>query len=209
MDDIEQPKNIFDKSEYKEILIKNSESIKDELGRIFNKQDREKICRDKNLTHLFFAAGLLRTSPQHLLSGLDIDKWAILVDQNIITKKEANIIAYEACGGNCPKCGKAWKKIETRYIDYFQPACICYPRCMICNRWLVVEKALKEEKCRHCGYLPCPLWKQENIFDKSGKQIGVKKYKCGGRLLLIDAMNGYTVYQCDECQQNIKQMIIY
>lgn len=200
MGDFKTPKNIFDE-QYRNIVYRTPS----ETGKVFTDEEKKIILSDKNLNRIFAIAGIFHKTPRDILSGLDLDIWDVRIKQGAINNKQANIIAYETAGGNCPRCGEPWKYVEGEYIGYYQPHCTCFPRCHICNRWLAFEAAGKIDHCQHCGYLACT-----KIVEKKADDNRKYTYKapCGGKLLLIGAVRGASTYQCEKCNASLSWQII-
>ena len=68
------------------------------------------------------------------------------------------LVALEAYGGECPECGKLWKKIEVKnhYADfyYFDPTCKCFPRCGRCGTSLHREWVTQDKMPCTCQKTP-------------------------------------------------------
>jgi hypothetical protein len=87
-----------------------------------------------------------------------------------LPKAYLDLIVQEMTGGNCPICGKPWREIpvKNRFADftYYDPDCICFPRCPRCRTSLHREISAggivgKLGDCNTCG-LPEQIRETEN-----------------------------------------------
>lgn len=76
-------------------------------------------------------------------------------------KETAMLLQCEVDGGDCPRCGDPWKEITFKNMfghgRYFEPTCLCYPKCPRCRNWQYEEFSagiLKAHdwKCDACGF---------------------------------------------------------
>lgn len=183
---------------------------------IINKRGREK-----------FIDIIRNHEDSKLWNRTDLEGWKVLSDSGIIHRRYGEIDVYflyveemEQQGGECDICGIAWKKNETiilkdtknelRLINY-QPGCKCYPRCVWCGRWLILERKNKMGGCYYCGPNGIKCWRLKPGMkqDENGdvKPTG-KMQKCKGRLRLQSAKDGYTVMKCDVCGFEWKKEIL-
>ncbi len=174
---------------------------------IFDSHDRAEVLKDSRLKNIFLAAGLMKSTPQQLLSiERSIEIWKERYKQGLIESWELEIYTKGNQGGVCDVCEKPWKKIKViiesinqktkkrqkETIAYhYQPACTCYMRCYFCNRFLLIETKKKLEYCLYCssymsrgkekgfkpGYPQCWNLKPEEKRNPDGEKYPTGKFR--------------------------------
>ena len=181
----------------------------------FSHEDRSKILSDKIASIFCFVCGLMKTTPQRILSEINIDTWKPRVNAGSIEQYEYDLIVKAEKGGVCDACEKSWKREEIKINEkvatwYYRPACTCYPRCIYCGRFLIVETKEKMGGCRYCGEIECYRIIGGNKKTPDGEKVKKsKRRKCTGHLKLKPLDHGgFTVYECDRCGFTVKKEII-
>ncbi len=202
---------------------------------VFDHEDRKEILKDPRLKIMFMIAGLMKTTPQQLLSiENSLRIWEQRYNEGLIESWEFEIYKKEHSGGKCDVCQKPWKKKEVK-IDiqkkdseekeqiviayHYQPNCTCYMRCYFCNRFLIIETKSKLTYCRYCSgvlrngkvkYPGCWQVTREKKQTPDGQWITGKKMRnCTGAMHLKAEGHGeYTVYECSQCGYILKKRII-
>jgi hypothetical protein len=63
-------------------------------------------------------------------------------------------LELERKGGKCPICDTEYRRIDVdnQYgkFSYYQPFCMCFKRCQVCERLLVAERLLEINYCTSC-----------------------------------------------------------
>jgi hypothetical protein len=63
-------------------------------------------------------------------------------------------LELERKGGKCPICGREYQRVdvdsEYGHFIYYQPGCLCFRRCKICDRFMVAERFLNIWYCTYC-----------------------------------------------------------
>lgn len=121
------------------------------------------------------------------------------------------IIDREYAGGPCPRCSVGWAPVEVRnrFADfvYYQPACICYPRCPGIDAWYGVLYWVITEDGKRRVVSEKPVGKRAQKRTKrvhvmhpqtlrKGKPI---PQKCNELVAREFALTGQVM--CDECQR--------
>ena len=103
-------------------------------------------------------------------------------------------IELETIGGNCPRCKKAWKKVEVKSecadFTYYEPDCKCYPKCPNCGTSFHREWAMGSRDfgtCTACNWTSHPTY-------------GRKCEKCGHWFSTEDPARGKGV-RCEACKR--------
>ena len=187
---------------------------------VFDSTDLERIRNHPFLRNLFMIACMpqVRMSPKYLSTCWNLDVWKKREELGEIDYTEFYFESLYHTGGKCDVCEKEWKKKivslgkdETGKevtIFQFEPGCKCYPRCVICKKWLMVEIKNREKGCRKCGQIRCGKIVPVKRRNKDGEETETKKMKrCSGLMVLKSAKDGYTVYECDDCGNIVKKEI--
>lgn len=82
------------------------------------------------------------------------------------TKRELDLLMFEASGGDCEICAKSWEPVVVKnpFADftYFTPGCHCWKKCGACGTSLhgVTEpgRTLKDYRCPSCGNTGIKHW---------------------------------------------------
>ena len=134
-----------------------------------------------------------------------MDVYKYLVNENILDVESwaYKLLGYQTLGGDCPVCGKTWKKKECNPMftngdkagtkiasyHYFIPACSCIPICPGCGNIMLVEYYEERTKCTVCETrFRCLGW--------IDKQIGKKKIRTRCEGYYRPARGRFV---CDEC----------
>lgn len=166
----------------------------------------------------------------NMFKRTDLYGWKVMSDAGVIHKVYGEIDIFQLNleqqyqqGGECDVCGEKWKEIKIRvyekksekeqdvYVGHYEPNCICYPRCVFCNRWLIVERKNKIAGCLSCGKDGIKCWWSVPVTkkDEEGNIIETKKKKkCPGILILQAVQEGCTVMKCSQCKNEIRKEII-
>lgn len=79
------------------------------------------------------------------------------------------LLRLEREGGPCPRCGKAWERVEVtvpwgdKLTYYFDPACECFPRCPECGvSWHreVAANNTNLDRCSSCNWQRHPIYQR-------------------------------------------------
>ena len=188
-------------------------------------QDMTQVRTNKKLKLLYDVCEVFNLHPTQIY---DLDSWARAERAGAIELFELAIEEMYYNGGECDVCGKPWKKVNMKiydekkdnegnliypawYIQHYQPACKCYPRCVRCNRFLIIERKKQQAGCSVCGKAGIKCWKKVRVQkkDEDGNYVDTKKFKrCPGRLVLQGAQDGYTVMSCTHCDNEMRREIL-
>jgi len=190
-------------------------------------QDMDKIRNNRKLKLLYDVCAVFDLHPTNIFS---LEDWAMVERAGGIDLFELSIEEMYYTGGTCDVCEKPWKKVNIKIFDekkdkdgkildpgwsiqYYKPSCQCYPRCIYCNRVLIIESKNKLAGCSICGEKGIECWKNRYVLakDENGNVDNSKKgkwRKCSGTLVLQAPENGYTVMKCTQCDNEIRKEII-
>jgi len=190
-------------------------------------ENMTQIRNNRKLKLLFDVCEVFHLHPANIF---DLESWAMVEKAGGIDLFELSIEEMYYTGGTCDICEKPWKKVDVKiydekkdnegniidpvwYISHYQPDCKCYPRCIYCNRFLIIERKKKLAGCSYCGDNGIICWKNRYIpaKDENGNVDNNKKgrwRKCTGVLVLQEVQEGYTVMKCTQCENEIRKEII-
>ena len=182
---------------------------------VFDGEDRRVIHNNEPMRWLFLVSGLMKSTPQKILMELDLKTWEQRANVGIIERYEYDLIVQAEKGGKCDACGKPWKreeiKINGKIITWvYRPSCTCYPRCIYCQRYLIMETKERMASCRYCGEVTCTRIVANRKRTPDGEWIeGKGRSSCTG-IMELKLLNhgGNTVYECNKCGYTIKRKII-
>lgn len=144
--------------------------------------------------------------------AVDDERWKELVRSNKVDIYEIKAYEWQKYGTKCPYCSEPWVKtrFENKFgdIEYFQPNCMCIPRCSDCGQYMMIaaEFQLPDCICRYdkinkvwrlAACLETIVMKSTSRFSESQEK---KFQKCDGLFRLVDHTG---LYKCDKCGRKI------
>lgn len=113
-------------------------------------------------------------------------------------KIDAELLVLDVNGGECMRCGKAYKRVDVKNkmieFHYFEPSCNCYPRCVWCGRLLHHESQTGQSHCSNCPAASCTEFTEKTEWNNETKKKESKRVRCGGIMRITGNR-----FKCDVC----------